>query len=220
MTMTPQQPIRRISDNSAPEIVATAIEEKRKPGRPAGSKNQHNAIRDAQRARERRQREIREQRFEKQEAKRAQPIQPDQKGVLIVSLFLAGLAMVTSGIISYNGITSVAEFVGLSADWQASMFFGFVELLIVVFTILYLVLGSRSDDDGNPEKARIEFAGLITFSAIAIYGNLIHTLDFHQFELASIETWTGVVLSVSAPIAVIWMSKSASRVLFARTVRL
>lgn len=212
MTMT-QMPISR----DAGEIPATPI---RKPGRPVGSKNKQNAVRDAERAQKRSIHAKKLERYEKQESKRAEPIQPDQRGVLIVALTIAAIALVASGVISYNGITSVAQFVGLGADWQASMFFAFVEMLIVLFTVLYLVLGSRPRDDGKPEKARIEFAGLVTFSAIAIYGNLIHTLDFHDFVLDSIETWTGVVLSVSAPIAVIWVTKSASRVLFARPVRL
>lgn len=191
----------------------------KKRGPKPGSTRNPNVLRDSKRAQERRERERKVARFEAQEAKRAQPIQPDQFGTLVVTLALAGIAMVTSGIISYNGITAVAQFVGLSAPWLASLFFGFIELLIVVFTIMYLVISSRSDEDGKPESGTTEFAGMVTFSAIAVYGNLIHTLDYNNYVFTSVETWTGVVLSVAAPVAVIWLTKSASRVLFARTVR-
>lgn len=218
--MIPAPAIRRATDNSVPEEIQATPVEKRGPGRPKGSKSEHNAKRDEERSIQRRRREMKRDRWEQQEAKRAQPIQPDQRNVLVVSLVLAAIAMIASGIISFNGITSVAQYVGLSADWQAWMFFGFVELLIVFFTVLYLVVGSRTDDDGNPVTAYIEFVGLVFFSAIAVYGNLIHTLDFHDFDFQSVETWTGVLLSVSAPIAVIWVTKSSSRVLFAKPVRL
>lgn len=192
----------------------------KKRGPKPGSTRNPNAPRDSKRAQERRERERRVARFEAQEAKRAEPIQPDQPGTLVVALALAGVAMVTSGIISYNGITAVAQFVGLSAPWLASLFFGFIELLIVVFTILYLVISSRSDENGRPMNGTTEFAGMVTFSAIAVYGNLIHTLNYNDYAFTSIETWTGVVLSVAAPVAVIWLTRSASRVLFAKTVRL
>lgn len=192
----------------------------KKRGPKPGATRSPNVNRDSKRAQERRERERRIARFESQEAKRAQPIQPDQNGTLVVTLALAGIAMIASGIISYNGITSVARFVGLSEPWMASIFFGFIELLIVVFTLLYLVIGSRSNEDGSPASGRFEFSGMATFSAIAVYGNLIHTLGYHNFELLSVETWTGVILSIAAPVAVIWVTKSASRVLFSRTVRL
>jgi hypothetical protein len=202
-----------------PDLGEIPAEPVKRVGRPPGSKNQKNEHRDAERARTRTERERKIARYEKQESKRTEPIQPDQRGPLVVTLILAGIAMVTSGIISYNGITSVAQFVGLSETWMAGLFFGFIELLIVVFTMLYLIYGSRVNEDGNPVNAAFEFIGMITFSALAVYGNLIHTLEFHDYALNT-ESVTGVALSVAAPIAVVWLTKSASRVLFARPVRL
>lgn len=155
-----------------------------------------------------------QEKYDLQEQKRARPIQVDQKGTLFAAFGLAGVALITSGVISFNGITSIAPLIGLSADWQAPMLFGFIEVLIVYFSIVYLVRRSRA------KEAQGDFAGLITFSAAALLGNAYHTFDFHNWELGQADTYAGVLLSITAPIAVIWVTKSASGTLFAEAIRL
>lgn len=155
----------------------------------------------------------RRERYRAQEAKRAPRIQIDQKATLGSSLALAIIALITSGVISFNGITSVAPLVGLSFDWQAYMFFGFIEGLIVYFTLNFLIRSSRVDD-----RPRGDFAGLIVFSGVALLANAYHTLIFHDWAWQSADTWAGVVLSIMAPVAVIWVTKSSSATLFARAL--
>jgi hypothetical protein len=158
--------------------------------------------------------------YERQEAKRAPRVQIDQKLVLWTWILGIGIAFISSAIVSFNGITSVAEFVGLSQTWMAGLFFFFIELMYLLYLIAYLVLGSRVDEDGVPEKTSGALWGMIAFGGIAVIANAFHTLDFWQFAWLSPQMWAGLVLSVSAPIAIIAASKMASRVVFAKAIRL
>jgi hypothetical protein len=160
------------------------------------------------------------ERYALQESKRAPKIQVDQKIILLSWLIAVGIAFISSAIVSFNGITSVAEFVGLSATWMASLFFFFIELMYLIFLVAYLVLASRLDDDGNPEKTGGALWGMISFAAIAVGANAFHTLDFWDWDYTNPQMWAGVVLSIAAPIAIISASKMASRVVFAKAIRL
>jgi hypothetical protein len=158
--------------------------------------------------------------YERQEAKRAPKVQIDQKLVLWTWILGIGVAFVSSAIVSFNGITSVALFVGLSQTWMAGLFFFFIELMYLLYLIAYLVLGSRVDEDGVPEKTNGALWGMIAFGGIAVLANAFHTLDFWEYAWTSPQMWAGVILSVSAPIAIIAASKMASRVVFAKAIRL
>lgn len=162
----------------------------------------------------------REELYALQESKRAPKIQVDQKVILWGWLIAVGIAFISSAIVSFNGITSVAEFVGLSATWMAGLFFFFIELMYLIFLVAYLVLASRVDDDGNPEKTGGALWGMISFAAIAVGANAFHTLDFWNWDVVEPRMWAGVVLSVAAPIAIISASKMASRVVFAKAIKL
>lgn len=154
-----------------------------------------------------------------QEAKRAPKIQVDQKIVLWSWMIGIAVAFIASAIVSFNGITAVALFVGLSASWMSGLFFFFVELMYLLFLVAYLVLASRVDEEGNPEKSGGALLGMIGFGAIAVLANAFHTLDFWEWGITNPQMWAGVVLSISAPIAIISASKLASRVVFARAIR-
>lgn len=158
--------------------------------------------------------------YAKQEAKRAPKVQIDQK--LILWSWIAGIAIafISSGIVSFNGITAVATFVGLSQAWMGGLFFFFIELMYLLYLIAYLVLGSRIDEDGNPEKTSGALVGMIAFGGIAVFANAFHTLDFWNWAFTNPQMWAGVILSIAAPIAIISASKMASRVVFAKAIRL
>lgn len=158
--------------------------------------------------------------YAKQESRRAPKVQVDQKIVLWTWIVGIITAFATSAVVSFNGITAVAEYVGLSAPWMATLFFFFIELMYVLFLIAYLVLQSRIDEDGNPERSGGAFWGMFLFGGIAVLANGFHTLDFWQYEWTNPQMWAGVILSISAPIAIISASKMASRVVFARAIRL
>jgi len=190
-----------------PEIVVPATEPKPKAKRPSRARTVANTKRR------------RIEMYEKQEAKRAPKIQIDQRVVLWTWITGIVIAFISSAIVSFNGITSVAQFVGLSADWMASLFFFFVELMYLLFLIAYLVLGSRLDENGKPEKTMGAIFGMVGFATIAVLANAFHTLDYWKWEWTEPQMWAGVVLAVSAPIAIISASKMASRVVFAKAIK-
>lgn len=160
------------------------------------------------------------QRYELQESKRAPKIQIDQKIVLWTWLVGIGFAFISSAIVSFNGITAVAGFVGLSQDWMAGLFFFFIELMYLLFLVAYLVLASRMREDGKPEKTFGAILGMIMFGGIAVLANAFHTFDFWEWEYLEPRMWAGTVLSIAAPIAIIAASKMASRVVFAKAIKL
>lgn len=159
------------------------------------------------------------EKYEAQELKRAPKIQVDQKIILWSWLIGIGLAFISSAIVSFNGITSVAVFVGLSADWMAGLFFFFIELMYLLFLVAYLVLASRVGEDGNAEKTRGAIVGMIAFGGLAVVANAFHTFDYWNWAWAEPRMWAGTILSVAAPIAIISASKMASRVVFAKSVK-
>ena len=157
--------------------------------------------------------------YEQQELKRAPKIQVDQKVILWSWLIGIAIAFIASAIVSFNGITSVAVFVGLSADWMAGLFFFFIELMYLLFLVAYLVLASRVDEDGKPEKTFGAITGMIAFGGLAVVANGFHTFEYWQYAWTEPRMWAGTVLGVAAPLAIISASKMASRVVFAKAIK-
>jgi hypothetical protein len=160
------------------------------------------------------------QRYELQESKRAPKIQVDQKLILWSWLIGIGFAFISSAIVSFNGITAVAQFVGLSQSWMAGLFFFFIELMYLLFLVAYLVLASRMNESGQPEKTFGAILGMVVFGGIAVLANAFHTFDFWEWNYLEPRMWAGSVLSIAAPIAIIAASKMASRVVFAKAIKL
>lgn len=163
--------------------------------------------------------EDRRRKYEEQERLRAPKIQVDQRVVLLSWLISVTIAFVTSAVVSFNGITSVANFVGLSAPWMASLFFFFVELMYLIFLLAYLILASRVDEEGKPERTAGAIWGMVFFAGVAVAANAFHTFDYWGWNTLEPRAWAGVVLSVAAPLAIISASKMASRVVFARAIQ-
>lgn len=159
-------------------------------------------------------------RYELQESKRAPKIQVDQKIILWSWLIGVALAFISSAVVSFNGITSVAAFVGLSQQWMAGLFFFFIELMYLLFLIAYLVLASRVTEDGEPEKTSGALIGMASFGGLAVLANAFHTLDYWSWDWTEPRLWAGTMLGIAAPLAIIAASKMASRVVFARAIKL
>lgn len=155
------------------------------------------------------------ERFHAQESKRAKLVQIDTLVVLVGWLIAVAIAFLTSAVISYNGITAVSVEVGLSFAWMAGLFFFFVEFMYLITLVAYLVLSSRAD-----EKTKGVVVLMNYFAGVAILANAYHTFQYHDWDFASPNLWIGVVLSVTAPIAILSISKVASRMVFAKAIRL
>ena len=103
---------------------------------------------------------------------------------------------------------------------MAGLFFFFIELMYLLFLVAYLVLASRMREDGKPEKTFGAILGMVAFGGIAVLANAFHTFDFWEWNYLEPRMWAGTVLSVAAPIAIIAASKMASRVVFAKAIKL
>ena len=158
--------------------------------------------------------------YEKQEKLRAPKVQIDQRIILWSWITGISIAFVASAIVSFNGITAVAQFVGLSQAWMGGLFFFFIELMYLLFLVAYLVLASRVDDDGKQEKTWGAIMGMVAFGGLAVLANGFHTFDFWSWDWTEPRMWAGIILSISAPIAIISASKMASRVVFAKAIKL
>lgn len=176
---------------------------KRQGGRPTNSELAQKKIDAAKQAR-----------YEAQENRRATRVQIDQNIILYGWMGAIAVGFIASALVSFNGITSVAAYVGLAAPWMDFLFFFFIELMYLLFLVAYLILESRGD------KSRGAFTGMIFFAGVSISSNGIHTLLFHGFNISDVTTWVGLVLSVSAPVAIISASKMASNIVFAKAVSL
>ena len=151
-------------------------------------------------------------RYSEQEAKRANRIQIDTRIMQFAWLVGVGIAFATSAVISFNGIAAVAPLVGIP-DWMSNLFFFFVEFMYVLFLIAYLNLESRGE-----MNLRGPLIGMWFFAGVAIVSNGYHTVKFHDWDWTSPDLWWGLVLSVSAPIAIVSITKLMSRVVFAKAV--
>ena len=210
---TPDNSYPRSYFGNEPEIVVPAtVEDKQVATRVKRKTTKQTAQSKAQRAKL--------AMYAKQESKRAPKVQIDQKLVLWTWIIGILVAFVSSALVSFNGITAVAEFVGLSQPWMGSLFFFFIELMYLLFLIAYLLLSSRMNEDGNPERTGGAFWGMFAFGAIAVIANGFHTIDFWEYDFLEPRMWAGTVLSISAPIAIIAASKMASRVVFAKAINL
>lgn len=159
-------------------------------------------------------------RYQLQESIRAPKVQIDQKLTLWAWIIGILVAFITSAVVSFNGITAVAEFVGLSAPWMGGLFFFFIELMYLLFLIAYLLLSSRVDDENRKERTFGAVAGMVAFGGVAVIANGFHTIDFWNYDFTEPRLWAGTMLGVSAPLAIISASKMASRVVFARAIML
>ena len=157
-------------------------------------------------------------RYQAQEAKRAPKVQIDQSVVLWIWVVGILVAFVTSAIVSFNGITAVAEFVGLSQAWMGGLFFFFIELMYLLFLIAYLLLSSRVDETGKKEKTFGAIVGMFAFGGVAVLANGFHTINYWNYNVLEPRMWAGIVLSMAAPLAIISASKMASRVVFAKAI--
>lgn len=210
---TPDNSYPRSYFGNEPEIVVPAtVEDKQVATRVKRKTTKQTAQSKAQRAKL--------AMYAKQESKRAPKVQIDQKLVLWTWIIGILVAFVSSALVSFNGITAVAEFVGLSQPWMGSLFFFFIELMYLLFLIAYLLLSSRMNEEGKPERTGGAFWGMFAFGAIAVIANGFHTIDFWEYDFLEPRMWAGTILSISAPIAIIAASKMASRVVFAKAINL
>jgi hypothetical protein len=139
--------------------------------------------------------------------KKSARINPDAIPVLATAVILVALLMITSFSVSFSGIYSVSAWTGLPGflQWLPAIF---IDAAILAYTISLVVFKARGESTWRT------FAGLTAFASVSVIANIAHTLAFWDGSLADYRAWVGVLITASAPIAVLLASEEITRLAF------
>lgn len=141
--------------------------------------------------------------------KRSPRINPDSVPVLGTAVALVSLLMLSSFTVSFSGIYEVSAWTGIPAiiQWLPALF---IDAAILAYTISLVVFKARGESTWRT------LLGLTSFALISIVANVTHTLAFWQGDVLDFRAWMGVVITASAPIAVLLASEEITRLAFAK----
>lgn len=155
----------------------------------------------------------REQRFREQEERRATRLLPDTNGSLVIALMLATIALLTSFVVSYFTLVSVASWMRLPWDGLDYIVPGFIEVMILFGTYDYIITRSRGSSGFVP------MASMILFSLLSVVGNASHTISEWQADgEVPWFGWIGVTMSAFVPFVVVYISKRLSTLVFVEMI--
>jgi hypothetical protein len=134
-------------------------------------------------------------------------INPDAIPVLATAVALVALLMITSFSVSFSGIYEVSAWTGLPPflQWLPAIF---IDAAILAYTISLVVFKARGESTWRT------FTGLIAFASVSVIANIAHTLSFWDGSLLDYRAWVGVLITASAPIAVLLASEEITRLAF------
>jgi hypothetical protein len=151
----------------------------------------------------------RKERFLEQEERRATRLLPDTNSSLVFALVLAMIGLLTSFVVSYFTLVSVASWMRL--PWSGLDFIvpGFIEVMILFGTYDYIISRSR----GN--SGTVPMASMVLFSLLAVIGNASHTItEWQKTGDVPWFGWIGVLMSAFVPFVVVYISKRLSTLVF------
>jgi hypothetical protein len=134
-------------------------------------------------------------------------LNPDAKPVLVTAVALVSLLMVSSFAVSFSGIYEVSAWTGLPTvlQWLPALF---IDAAILAYTISLIVFKARG------ESVWRTILGLSGFALISVVANVSHTLSFWGGSLTDFRAWIGVLITASAPVAVLLASEEITRLAF------
>jgi hypothetical protein len=146
---------------------------------------------------------------DKPEKKKSPRINPDSIPVLAIAVGLVSILMLSSFTVSFSGIYDVSAWTGIPKiiQWLPAMF---IDAAILAYTISLVVFKARGESTWRT------LMGLSAFAAISIIANITHTLAFWQGSVLDFRAWIGVVVTASAPVAVLLASEEITRLAFAK----
>lgn len=153
--------------------------------------------------------------YERQEAKRATRIMADTNPVIRVLLALNAIALITAFVFSYFALVEVAVWMRPPAEWLTYLVPGFIELVIIISAVDYVVTRSRGG------TGRVPFAAMIAASFIAVIGNAAHTV-YEWLNDGDIpwEGYIGIGLAAIVPLVVVYISKRLTVTVFSEPLTL
>jgi len=141
------------------------------------------------------------------EAKKTARINPDSIPVLGTAVVLVTILMVSSFAVSFSGIYEVSAWTGIPKfiQWLPALF---IDAAILAYTISLIVFKARGESTWRT------LLGLSGFALVSIFANATHTIAYWDGSLADYRAWMGVVITASAPIAVLLASEEITRLAF------
>jgi hypothetical protein len=151
--------------------------------------------------------EIMEQEVKVKPAKTNARLNPDSIPVLGTAVALVAILMISSFIVSFSGIYEVSAWTGIPQviQWLPALF---IDAAILAYTISLIVFKARG------ESVWRTMLGLIAFAGISVVANISHTLSFWNGEFTDFRAWIGVLITASAPVAVLLAAEEITRLAF------
>lgn len=142
--------------------------------------------------------------------KKSPRINPDAIPVLAVAVGLVSILMLSSFTVSFSGIYEVSAWTGIPRviQWLPALF---IDAAILAYTISLIVFKARGESTWRT------LLGLTSFATISIVANVAHTLAFWSGSVLDYRAWIGVLITASAPIAVLLASEEITRLAFAKS---
>lgn len=139
--------------------------------------------------------------------KRRARLNPDAIPVLLTAVGMVSLLMITSFAVSFSGIYEVSAWTGIPEfiQWLPAVF---IDAAILAYTISLVVFKARG------ESVWRTMVGLSAFAGVSVLANISHTVSFWQGDLADFRAWIGVLITASAPLAVLLASEEITRLAF------
>ncbi len=144
---------------------------------------------------------------EMNERRKTARINPDSIPVLGTAVVLVTILMVSSFAVSFSGIYEVSAWTGIPKfiQWLPALF---IDAAILAYTISLIVFKARGESTWRT------LLGLSGFALVSIFANATHTIAYWDGSLADYRAWMGVVITASAPIAVLLASEEITRLAF------
>lgn len=158
--------------------------------------------------------------YVKQETSRAPQIQIDQRRTLLLLGILAAVMFIATAVLSADGTIGAATAAKFATPIFGYILFGSVEVAILVFLLVYYILGSRMDYDGKRETSIQWFWAMLIASAISVSLSGYHVLTAYNFAWGEVGLYVGVVIRVVVTVFFVLVSKAIAKVLFAKSVNL
>lgn len=142
--------------------------------------------------------------------KKSSRINPDALPVLYTAVALVSVLMISSFAVSFTGIYEVSAWTGLPVllQWLPALF---IDAAILAYTIALIVFKARG------ESVWRTLGGLTGFALISVIANVSHTLSFWNGSLSDFRAWIGVLITASAPVAVLLASEEITRLAFEKS---
>lgn len=140
-------------------------------------------------------------------SKRRTRLNPDARPVLATAVTLVSLLMITSFAVSFSGIYEVSAWTGIPQfiQWLPAVF---IDAAILAYTISLIVFKARG------ESVWRTLLGLSGFATVSVIANISHTLSYWGGNATDYRAWIGVLITASAPIAVLLASEEITRLAF------